>query len=90
MGFFVPSASVTNIPANRAYLNIPEGSTLSDLTNNLVLRFEDGTETGIAPSELFGTQEQQPAACFDLSGRRVQQAAKGGIYIMNGKKIYVK
>ena len=90
VGFFVPSASVTNIPANRAYLNIPEGSTLSDLTNNLVLRFEDGTETGIAPSVLFGTQEQQSAVIFDLSGRRVQQAAKGGIYIMNGKKIYVK
>ena len=90
VGFFVPSASVTNIPANRAYLNIPEGSTLSDLTNNLVLRFEDGTETGIAPSALFGTQEQQSAVIFDLSGRRVQQAAKGGIYIMNGKKIYVK
>ena len=90
VGFFVPSASVTNIPANRAYLNIPEGSTLSDLTNNLVLRFEDGTETGIAPSELFGMQEQQSAVIFDLSGRRVQQAAKGGIYIMNGKKIYVK
>ena len=90
VGFFVPSASVTNIPANRAYLNIPEGSTLSDLTNNLVLRFEDGTETGIAPSELFGTQEQQSAVIFDLSGRSVQQAAKGGIYIMNGKKIYVK
>lgn len=90
VGFFVPSDRVTNIPANRAYLYIPESSPLSDLTNNLVLRFEDGTETGIAPSELFGTQEQQPAACFDLSGRRVQQAAKGGIYIMNGKKIYVK
>ena len=90
VGFFVPSASVTNIPANRAYLNIPEGSTLSEMTKNLVLRFEDGTETGIAPSELFGTQEQQPAACFDLTGRRVQQAAKGGIYIKNGKKIYVK
>lgn len=90
VGFFVPSTSVTNIPANRAYLKIPEGSTLSDLTNNLVLRFEDGTETGIAPSELFGTQEQQSAVIFDLSGRRVQQAAKGGIYIMNGKKIYVK
>ena len=90
VGFFVPSASVTNIPANRAYLNIPEGSTLSEMTKNLVLRFEDGTETGIAPSELFGTQEQQSAVIFDLSGRRVQQAAKGGIYIMNGKKIYVK
>lgn len=90
VGFFVPSTSVTNIPANRAYLNIPEGSMLSEMTKNLVLRFEDGTETGIAPSALFGTQEQQPAACFDLTGRRVQQAAKGGIYIMNGKKIYVK
>ena len=56
----------------------------------LTLMDEDGTETGIAPSELFGTQEQQPAACFDLTGRRVQQAAKGGIYIKNGKKIYVK
>ena len=90
VGFFVPSASVTNIPANRAYLNIPEGSMLSEMTKNLVLRFEDGTETGIAPSALFDTQEQQPAVIFDLSGRRVQQAAKGGIYIMNGKKIYVK
>lgn len=90
VGFFVPSTSVTNIPANRAYLKIPEGSTLSEMTKNLVLRFEDGTETGIAPSELFGTQEQQSAVIFDLSGRRVQQAAKGGIYIMNGKKIYVK
>lgn len=90
VGFFVPSANVKNIPANRAYLNIPEGSMLSEMTKNLVLRFEDGTETGIAPSELFGTQEQQPAACFDLTGRRVQQAAKGGIYIKNGKKIYVK
>lgn len=90
VGFFVPSAGVTNIPANRAYLNIPESSTLSELTNNLVLRFEDGTETGIAPSVLFGTQEEQPAAIFDLSGRRVRQAAKGGIYIQNGKKIYIK
>ncbi len=90
VGFFVPSTNVAYIPANRAYLNIPEGSTLSEMTKNLVLRFEDGTETGIAPSALFGTQEQQPAACFDLSGRRVQQAAKGGIYIMNGKKIFVK
>lgn len=90
VGFFVPSAGVTNIPANRAYLNIPESSPLSDLTNNLVLRFEDGTETGIDPSVLFGTQEEQPAAIFDLSGRRVQQAAKGGIYIQNGKKIFVK
>ena len=90
VGFFVPSASVTNIPANRAYLYIPESSPLSELTNNLVLRFEDGTETGIAPSVLFGTQEEQPAAIFDLSGRRVQQAAKGGIYIQNGKKIFVK
>ena len=90
VGFFVPSANVKNIPANRAYLNIPEGSTLSEMTKNLVLRFEDGTETGIAPSVLFGTQEEQPAAIFDLSGRRVQQAAKGGIYIQNGKKIFVK
>lgn len=90
VGFFVPSDGVTNIPANRAYLYIPESSPLSELTNNLVLRFEDGTETGIAPSVLFGTQEEQPAAIFDLSGRRVQQAAKGGIYIQNGKKIFVK
>ena len=90
VGFFVPSAGVSNIPANRAYLNIPESSPLSELTNNLVLRFEDGTETGIAPSVLFGTQEEQPAVIFDLSGRRVQQAAKGGIYIQNGKKIFVK
>ena len=35
------------------------------------------------------TVEPKAAAIYDLSGRRVQKAQKG-IYIQNGKKIFVK
>ena len=33
---------------------------------------------------------QSNAPVFDLSGRRVMQTVKGGLYIQNGKKFIVK
>ena len=34
--------------------------------------------------------EAEEDVIYDLSGRRIVEITKGGIYIVNGKKIYVK
>ncbi len=31
-----------------------------------------------------------PTGCFDLQGRRVDNPQKGGIYIINGRKVYIR
>lgn len=67
--------------ANKAYLPVEEGA-------SLVLRFNfDGNTTAIE-SVLNGVDANAPI--YDLSGRRVVNAVKGGIYIQNGKKFIVK
>ena len=66
--------------ANKAYL---------PMTNNAgaqALRFNFGETTGIE-GVIEGTNAN--AVIFDLSGRRVAKMQKG-IYIVNGKKVYVK
>ena len=50
------------------------------------LRFNFGETTGIE-GVIEGTNAN--AVIFDLSGRRVAKMQKG-IYIVNGKKVYVK
>lgn len=77
-GFYAPSASVANIPANKAYLN---ASALS--TPAIALNF-NGTTTGVNTVVLGENGVNAPV--FDLSGRRVAAPVKGGVYIQNGKK----
>ena len=47
---------------------------------------EDGTTTIYDVPEEAETEDM----IFDLNGRRVLETEKGGIYIINGKKVYVK
>ena len=47
---------------------------------------EDDTETGIDETE-NGKVKTENSVVFDLSGRRVSAPAKGGVYIVNGKKV---
>ena len=47
-----------------------------------------GEWSGIADT-VVTTPERQRTVIYDLSGRRVSKATKG-IYIMNGKKVYIK
>ena len=72
---------------NKAYLNL--GSALSP---SFKLSF-DGELTGIA-STLLNADESDPLGSktpvYDLSGRRVAQPMRGGIYIRDGKKFIVK
>ena len=66
----------------RAYLPLPAGSNIKGMV------FDDGTTTEIE-TLVEPVAPVTPAACYDLSGRRVAKAAKG-LYIRDGKKIYVK
>ena len=85
IGFYVPSATLTELAANKAYLNV------SDITSALgaiAMNF-GGEATGIGA--VLGEEGiESNAPVFDLSGRRVMQTVKGGLYIQNGKKFIVK
>ncbi len=78
-GFYKKDAGF-KVYNHKAYLNVPNAEGVMQAVR---LRFEnaDGT-TGII--ELPTTA--LPAAIYDLSGRRVEKAAKG-VYIVNGKKV---
>lgn len=78
VGFFEPSTSVTSIPANRAFFEGTAGA--------IALNF-GGNVTAI---DQVVNNANVNAPIFDLAGRRVVKAAKGGVYIQNGKKFIVK
>ena len=61
--------------ANKAYLPISSAPAR--------IYFDFGTETGILETENGNVKTEN---CYDLSGRRVQNAQKG-IFIVNGKKV---
>lgn len=75
--FFALDENNNTINANKAYLVVPGGSAQA-------LNFNFGNTTGIQNAAVEGVNANAPL--FDLSGRRVVKAVKGGIYIQNGKK----
>lgn len=70
----------TTVKGCRAYLPVP-----NDVQGALSMVFEGGTTTVI--EDALATEGEK--VVYDLSGRRVQKASKG-LYIVNGKKVYVK
>ena len=85
IGFYTPSSSVSAIAANKAFLN---ASDVDGASSAIAMNF-GGEATGVST---VITEEgiQSNAPVFDLSGRRVMQTVKGGLYIQNGKKFIVK
>lgn len=84
VGFWTPASSVATIPANRAYYEAPSGQAVA-----LVF---DGNLTSIN-SALSGSSSAivyKDAPVYDLSGRRIAKAVRGGVYIQNGKKFILK
>ncbi len=65
---------------HKAYWHIPAASQTAG--------FRFGGNTTAIEFVLIGANANAPI--YDLSGRRVNNAVKGGIYIVNGKKVYVK
>ena len=80
-GVFQP-ASAGTLPAGKAYLNIAVAS-----AHPLSLDFGDGDVTGIENLTIMPSRKGE-GMVYDLQGRRVAQPAKG-LYIVNGKKVFV-
>lgn len=57
------------------------------VSSNRIELDADNIVSGIDEAPAAGSK---PAAIFDLSGRRVERPVKGGIYIVDGKKMFVR
>ena len=79
------SATAFKNNANKAYLPASAVPVTAQGAANFSFRFEDGT-TAIENVEV----ENEVKAIYDLTGRRVEEIAAPGIYIVNGKKVLVK
>ena len=77
VGFFAFAG--TQIGANKAYVEKTAGASA------VMINFGEvtGIENAVAP-------EAANAPLYDLSGRRVVKAVKGGLYIQNGKKFIAR
>lgn len=78
VGFYKPAATLTTVAANKAFI---AASSLATGAGAIAMNF-GGNTTGINNTVVAS----ENAPIFDLSGRRVVKAIKGGVYIQNGKK----
>lgn len=85
VGFYT---ATKNQQEGASWLNNGFKAYLPKTTETKTLRFNFGGETTAIESVLNGVDANAPI--YDLSGRRVNNAVKGGIYIQNGKKFIVK
>ena len=77
VGFYAPSYYLETIPANKAYLETDQ------LASKAIAMNFGGNVTGVSQATIVANEN---APIYDLSGRRVAKAVKGGVYIQNGKK----
>ena len=77
VGFYAPSYNLETIPANKAYLETAQ------LASKAIAMNFGGNVTGVSQAMVVANEN---APIYDLSGRRVAKAVKGGVYIQNGKK----
>ena len=86
------------MPAGRAYLSTTVDASASGARLSVV--FDDDQTTGIsatlndrsAEGRLQGKKEEMinDKFIYNLNGQRVENPKKGGIYIVNGKKVMMK
>lgn len=80
VGFYKLNSTDRTIKGGRAYYVAPTSEAPAFIFN--------GTTTGIEAIEAALNDVNAPI--YDLSGRKVANAVKGGVYIKNGKKFIVK
>lgn len=78
------TGSIDALPAGKAYLSVPA----SNFTGGarLSISFSDES-TGI---KTIDNSQVENENCYNLQGQKVQNAKKGGLYIVNGKKVVRK
>lgn len=84
MGFYHYTG--TSLSHNKAFMVIDNTAVTAGA--KIYLGYQGGTTTGIEDVNNDATQ-QHTDAIYDLSGRRVTQPLKSGIYIINGKKVLI-
>ena len=82
IGFRIAGGAVKTIPANRAYLPYTSSGNAQELS----ISFEEDV-TGI--SDIAGHANSGETKIYNLSGQRVKNPQRG-IYIVNGKKVYIR
>ena len=84
MGFYHYTG--TSLSHNKAFMVID--NTALTAGAKIYLGYQGGTTTGIEDVNTDAIQ-QHTDVIYDLSGRRVTQPLKSGIYIINGKKVLI-
>lgn len=84
MGFYRYTG--TSLSQNKAFLVIDNSAVPAGA--KIFLGYQGGTTTGIEDVNTDAKQ-QHTDVIYDLSGRRVTQTLKSGIYIINGKKVLI-
>lgn len=88
-GFFLNGSSV-NMAANKAFLLKSKLQALKENASAAGFRFNFGGKvTGIGQATATGAQSE-PAAYYDLNGRRVLYPTRGIYVKSNGQKVFVK
>lgn len=94
-GIFYPMSKDGTVKAFRSYLSLTFPSESAAKNPKISMLLSDGAATGIEQIENVELNADSPV--YDLSGRKVAESwskAKGslqaGIYIVNGKKLFVK
>lgn len=82
LGFYLPKKTMTSIAGNRAYFDISANNAAQ---KGFSLNFD--VVSGINNAVVSNNNQ---GVIYDLTGRRVNNTVKGGIYICNGKKIIIK
>jgi hypothetical protein len=82
---FYPLNNGKTLSAGKAYLDM--SGYLSENSDDVKYFFSFGNETvdGIKKMDA----EEGHGALYNLNGQRVAAPLKGGIYIMNGKKVFI-
>lgn len=94
----------TEVTSNSVYFVLTEEAKVSlgivaNLSGNQLMSFTKFSLTKLGCTDLSTRQNgisdtlhatSEPSNIYDLSGRRVATPAKGGVYIVNGKKLIIK
>ena len=86
--FFVPSGNGT-LKKGKAYLKTTVALTPVAGARGLDIVFEDNETTSLSEELRVKSEEFATATFFDLQGRKVAQPTRG-LYIVNGKKVFIK
>ena len=84
---FYEFANGSSLSAGKAYLQLPVAWLPAKENFVIRYRFDEGETTGIDDEQLTEGESNSQLIIYDLMGRRVASPKKGGIYIINGRKV---